>query len=792
MKSKFQSYSSLFVLLFSLATPTSRLLAQDSTTIVQTVKGTVIDFDDQQPVIGALVHVIGTALGAKSKADGSFRIENVPVGRHELQVRASGYETSGQDILVTSGKQVILELRMRVKVLKGQEVTVTSGSEFTPINEAALVSAQTFSVDEVKRFAGSREDPARMAQTFAGVVGANDQRNDIIIRGGSPLELLWRLDGIDIPNPNHFATQGATGGPVNAINVNLLSNSDFLTGAFPAEYGNKISGVFDLRTRKGNSERYEYVAQMGFAGFEGMVEGPLFTPGSSFIVSYRKSTLQIFHALGIDFGFAGVPKYDDLTVKADVPLGQYDALSVIGLGGRSTIDLNQSAQDTILTGDFDISNGSNLGVLGATWKHVFNDHAIGALAISTVYQTYLTTVDSLTSTSDYKLLSKDIFYTDDSKEGAYSAKYTLNYSAGPSHQFSGGIEGRLPYYNLNEARTTSRNVWTPPFRLDVSGTSQEAFSYVNWQWRPTNELTFNTGLHYHYLAISAKSSFEPRFGAQWSFAEDQSFNVGFGVHRQAQPLVVYFGNPLNSGLDFTQSIHYILGYTNHFAEDLLFKAEGYYKDISHAPVDRDSATSFSYLNAGANFGGVSTDRALASNGLGKSYGVELSLLKHFADGYYCTATGSLFRQQFTGSDGVWHDGAFDNQYILNLLAGYEWKVSPTFSIEFSSKFTLAGGAPYTPIDTVRARQFNASGEFGPQYFEDGKAFSERYPAYQRLDVKVEFRKNFGTMSIIAYMTAENALNHQNILIYSYDPRTHSITHINQLGIFPYGGFRVEF
>ncbi len=779
-------------LCISAIAPPLLLKAQETTGPVQTVKGTVIDFDDQQPVAGAKVRLLGSKLGGKSKADGTFRIEGVPVGRHQLEASLFGYETTGQDILVTSGKQVVIELRIRAKVVQGGEVVVTSGDNFTPINEAALVSATTFSVDEAKRFAGSREDPARMAQTFAGVVGANDQRNDIIIRGGSPMELLWRLDGIDIPNPNHFATQGATGGPVNAINMNLLSNSDFLTGAFPAEYGNKISGVFDLRTRKGNSERFEYVAQMGFAGFEGMAEGPLFVPGSSFIVSYRKSTLQIFNALGIDFGFAGVPKYDDLSIKADVPLGQSDALGIIGLGGRSTIAINQSTQDTVLTGDFDITNGSELGVLGATWKHIFNERAIGTLALSTVYQTYQTTVDSLTSTPDYKLLDKNLFYTSDSKEAAHSLKYSLNYSASTSHDFSGGIEVRLPYYDLNESRTTTRDARTIPFSIHASGSSEEALSFLNWQWRPTNDLAFNTGLHYHYLAISGKSSLEPRFGAQWSFADDQSLNVGFGVHRQAQPLVVYFGNPANSTLDFTQSIHYILGYTNHFASDLLFKAEGYYKDISHAPVDRDSATSFSYLNAGANFGGVSTDRTLASNGLGKSYGVELTLMKHFSDGYYFTATGSLFRQQFTGSDGIWHDGAFDNQYIVNLLAGYEWKLSPTFSIEFSSKFTLAGGAPYTPIDTVRARMFNSSGEFGPQYFDDSKPFSERYPTYQRLDVKVEFRQNLGAVSIVGFFTAENAINHSNVLIYSYDPRTHSITHINQLGLFPYGGFRVEF
>jgi len=777
------------LLLVTLLTLSLSVRAQDAT-LVQTVKGTLIDLDNDQPIVGALVGIVGTRLGAKSKLDGTFRIEAVPVGRQQIKIQASGYEPIMQDLLVSSGKQVVLDLKMKIKVIQGGEVVVRGSDDFKPINEEALVSSTTFSVDEVKRFAGSREDPARMAQTFAGVVGANEQRNDIIIRGGSPLELLWRLDGIDIPNPNHFATQGATGGPINAINVNLLNNSDFMTGAFPAEYGDKMSGVFDLRTRKGNSERFEYTAQMGFAGFEGMIEGPLFVNGSSFIASYRKSTLQILSAMGLSLGFAGVPKYDDLTIKADVPFGEHDALSFVGIGGRSTIDIEESKKDSVITGSFDITNGTDLGVLGASWKHIFSEHAVGTLSLSTVNQTYHTIVDSVTATPDYKFKNRDLFYTDDATEAFTSAKYSLNYSANASHLFSASAEGRIPRYDLHEARTTTRDE-AQPFSLDASGSSDEALGHVNWQWRPNDDLTFNTGVHVQYLDISKKTSVEPRFGAQWSLG-DQSLNVGFGVHRQSQPMVVYFGNTANNSLDFTQSIHYVLGYTNRLSDDLLFKAEAYYKDISHAPVERDTTSAFSYLNAGSNFGGVSTNKALVNNGLGKSYGVELTLMKHFSDNYYLTATTSLFRQRFTGSDGKWYDGAFDNKYIVNLLAGYDWKISPTFSIEFSSKATFAGGAPYTPIDTAKSRQFNVTGEFGPQYFEVDKAFSERYPFYKRVDLKVEFRKNLGSIAIIGFMTAENALNFQNVLIYTYDPVSKSVIPINQLGIFPYGGFRIEF
>jgi hypothetical protein len=764
----------------------------DSTALGQVVRGTVLTDPTEQPVIGAKVMVLGTKIGAKSKTDGTFRIPNVPVGRYTIAVIATGFEPTSEDVLITSGKQVVLNFKLTEKVYKGAEVVVNGKEAFEPINEAALSSATSFTVDDVKRFAGSQEDPARMAQNFAGVSGTDDQRNDIIIRGGSPLELLWRLDGIDIPNPNHFATEGATGGPVSAINVNLLSNSDFLTGAFPAEYGDKISGVFDLHTREGNTEKYEFVAQLGFAGVEALAEGPIpGIPNSSFIVSYRKSTLEVFNALGIKLGFVGVPKYDDLTFKADMPLGPNDALSLISLLGTSDIDLFQSTQPTFQTGDFDITNGTDLGVAGATWKHLFSERTIGFFSVSWEASKYRTTVDSLTSDGNNHLLARDLFYNANSTEGYYSAKYRLSYSSDASNVFSGGIEGRIPNYNLNEFRTTSRDS-SAPYSLYASGNSLSAFGFVNWLWRPLDAVEINSGVHFQYLDISKKSSFEPRLSAKWSFDEGQSLNFGFGVHRQSQPLVIYFGNPANQNLDFTQSIHYVLGYENRFASDAMFKFEVYYKDISHAPVDRDSLTSFSLLNAGSNFGGVSTDEALVSRGLGRAYGAELTLMKHYTDNYYITSTASLFRQQFTGSDGVWRNGAFDNRFIFNVLAGYDWILGPKLSIEFSGKFTIAGGAAYTPIDTALADLYHATSQYGTQYYDESQAFGARYPIYSRLDLRVEFRQNFGSFSIISFVTAENVLNEQNVLTYEYDPQHHDIKTINQLGIFPYGGFRVEF
>lgn len=764
--------------------------AQTTETPVQTVKGTVHNAKTQQPIAGATVRVLATTVGAQSKADGSFRIERVPVGRHNVQVSCIGYEPIVYNVVVTSGKEEVLTIELIEQFIEMDEVTISgSKGSFTPINESALVSSTMFSVDDVERFAGSRGDPARMAQNFAGVLGANDQRNDIIIRGGSPTELLWRLDGLDIPNPNHFATQGATGGPVSALNSNLLDNSDFLTGAFPAEYGDKLSGVFDLRTRKGNRDRYELLGQFGFNGFEFMGEGPVPGVKGSFIANYRKSFLDIMESLGIELGWAGTPRYQDATVKFDADLSDNDQLSVTGLMGISDIDIKNSKLDNVYTGDTDVQNGTDIASLGITWQHLFSEKVYSRFLLGTVYARYRTGVDSVTTDNNHTVLSLTPWFDAASTEGYHTARYTVSYAASPQHYITGGVESRLRYYNLDEKRYTAdpftRDGAT--YRLHTDGSSLQLLSFANWNWRIADVLTSNIGLHTQYLDLNQKVSVEPRFSLSWALQPRHALTVGVSMHRQSQPLSLYLAATGNKDLDFTQAIHYVAGYSFQPLDDLLLKIEGYYKDISHAPVERDSATSYSFLNAGANFGSATgVVPHLVSTGKGKTYGAEVTLTKHFSEGYYFTATGSLVRQEYTGSDGVWRFGAFDNRFIGNLLAGYEWNISPTFTIEFSGKYTIAGGPLYTPIDIERSRKLHRT------YYDNSQRFSQRHPDYSRLDIKIDFRQDFDGFSISSFLSVENVLNRKNVQRLVYNPRREVIQEVYQLGIFPVGGFKIEF
>jgi hypothetical protein len=752
----------------------------------QIVRGKILSHNNQQPLAAVTVSIPLLKIGAITDNQGNFKIKNVPVGRHTLKISMIGFEPKNSQIIVTSGKEVYQDFELEESFVTSQEVIVKADKEAgRAINESAIVSAIEFSVDDVNRFAGSRMDPARMAQNYAGVLGSNDTRNDIIIRGGSPNELLWRIDGLDVPNPNHFATQGSTGGPVSAINSNLLTNSDFLTGAFPAEYIDKMSGVFDLKTRKGNSEKYEFLGQFGFNGFELQAEGPTKFASGSFIANYRYSFLGLLDKMGIDFGFSGIPNYQDATFKSDFNLNKDNTLSITGLWGTSNINILESKQDYVATGTQDIINGTDILAVAVNLQSLFSEKLYGKMTLGFSSGAYHTELDSITTNSKFEVTSKDKWFYAKNSESYLDLKYDLHYSPNKSHLFTVGVTGRYRFYDMKENKFTIGWGETELYKMAKSGNSAQAMTYINWNWRMSEDLTLNMGLASQYLEISNKSTLEPRASLKWNFLPGHSFNIGYGLHRQSIPLITYFENAKNQDLDFIQSSHYIAGYMWSFAEDAFFKVEGYYKDISKAPVENISS-SFSLLNSGANFGRVFADGYLVNNGSGRSYGAELSLVKNFSNGYYLTATGSLVRQEYKGSDGINRWGAFDNQFIGNVLAGYEWKISEDFTIEFSGKYTIAGGAPYTPIDEKLSAERNYT------TWDTQNAFSKRKPNYSRADIKIDFRQNFNGWSMISFVSVENLLNTQNVLDYSWDVKTQKVKELYQLGLFPIGGVKIEF
>lgn len=621
----------------------------------QTVRGLVTDAFTGSPVRGATVIVEGTSplVGAVTDDKGEFELTNIQPGRWSFTASILGYMPGSiQQVMVNAGKETTLLFQLEEKVMALVDVIVKpSYAKEGSLNERALTNARSFSVEETERYAGSLGDPARMVSSFAGVVVGNDSRNDIIIRGNSPMSLLWRIDGVDVPNPNHFGSQGSTGGPVSMLNNNLLSNSDFLTSAFPAEYGNAISGVFDLTVRSGNKEKYEFTGQVGFNGFEGAAEGAFRLSKNalkgSFLVDYRYSTLQLVNKIGMTSGTgSAVPEYNDLTVIVDLPTHKMGRLRFFGLYGDSFIRLNRSF-DTNET-----SAHSQMGYatdFGASNKVSILTHTL-MLSEKTKLKTSLSWQQSgsttINDTIDFVNRNYFTSYAGDFSERMGLVSTTLGHKFNASDFVTAGISVKaLSTSFADSAWVEDQNRYIRLTDAEKEA-SQSIQSHANWLHKFSDKLTLNAGIHHLFYKLSNESSLEPRVGMQWKLNDKQKISLGYGLHSQLQPRSVYFYTEYhpetgsyteqNRELKFTKSHQLVAGYDWYSGADFRIKSELYYQHLFNVPVSSEIGA-FSLLNAGS---GYYIDRLdnLQNTGKGRNYGAELTIEKFLSKGYYALLT----------------------------------------------------------------------------------------------------------------------------------------------------------
>ncbi|MBL0047456.1 MAG: TonB-dependent receptor [Bacteroidetes bacterium] len=782
------------ILTFLILLLASSLFAQEPT---QTIRGVVIDNQSKTPLVGVSVVLLTSEsfTGNASDLDGNFRLEKVPVGRQTLKATYVGYRERVIQVIVTSGKETIITIEMEESVVQGKEVVISAEREKTKaINEMATVSARSFTIEETSRYAGSRNDPARMAANYAGVSGANDSRNDIIIRGNSPQGVLWRLNGMDIPNPNHFGSLGSTGGPVGILNNNVLDNSDFLTGAFPSEYGNALAGVFDLRMRSGNNEKHEHMFQLGFTGFEGGIEGPFSKKSkASYLVNYRYSSLAVFQAMGANFGTgSAVPQYQDLSFKVDLPTEKAGKFSLFGVGGISYIEFldskkDSTAKDFYSTSGTDTYFGSNMGVVGLQHVYSFNSSTFGKLSLSASGFSTKIQQDSL-STFDRTPIA---YYGNTSSNTKLSANYVLVKKFNAKNTLKTGFFVDDIMYSLKDS------VFDAPVYQRLRNSSGNSFlyqAYVQWQHKFTDKITSNLGVHYQQLAINNSYAVEPRVGIKWEFKEGQSINIGAGMHSQMQSIFTYFDESYipstgeriltNKNLDFSRSNQLVLGYDNAFTKSMRLKAEAYYQYLYDIPVTQRKSY-YSAVNAGADFNNPSID-SLVNKGTGTNFGVELTLEKFYSKGYYFLITASLFDSKYKGSDGVERNTAFNGNYTYNALAGKEFTINKKSLISIDVKVTYAGGKREVPID------LEASNLKGSVVYIESDAYETKLKDYFRSDVKLSYKRNGRRITQEFSVDIQNVSGNKNIFQRTYDPQKQDLRTEYQIGLFVIPQYRILF
>ncbi|MEM6326637.1 MAG: TonB-dependent receptor [Bacteroidota bacterium] len=731
----------------------------------QVIRGLVVDADTRAPLVGATVTIADSdpLIGAVADLDGQFVLRNVPLGRHTLDVRILGYTSRRvPNVLVQAGQETVLEIALREAVMQGNEVVVTADSrDGTPLNEMASVSARSFSVEESRRYAGAVDDPARLVAAFPGVTtsGSGVSDNAVTIRGNAPRGVLWRLEGVEIPTPSHFAGLSVAGGGGQTLfSGHLLADSDVFTGAFPAEYGNALSGVFDMQFRTGNPAKREHTAQAGLLGLEIASEGP-FRSGapSTYLFNYRYSTLGLLLPL---LPTDGTTTYQDLAFKVAVPTPKAGRFELWGLGGLDGQTLDENPDSTAWEFDF--------------WDRTRVDLDLGVGAVGLSHHlllgrnTYLRSNAAATARRtvwDQSRLADDLSLRPSLALRNTDARFilgtTLTHKVNPRHLFKTGATAQQLVYDLDlEASPTSGAPITSI--ASGEGISTLAQAFVQSRLTPLAGLDATIGLHAQHVALTQSTLLEPRAGLTWAFARGQSVSLGYGLHSRIEDLRIYFasgaaGEQPNRTLRPTRAHHLVAGYSSQLSDLLRVQVEAYAQRLFDVPVIADS--SFSMLDFRQDW---AFSEALVNDGAGDNLGVELTVERPLRNGFYALLTASAFRSRARGGDGIWRPTRFDQGYAVNVLACREFQVGSSNLLGANVRLAALGGERRSPIDP------SASTLREEVVFDDSRPFVERTPGFVLLDVTLTYRRNGRRASHVWALQLKNALGAADtVLDYSF-------------------------
>jgi len=774
----------------------SQLMAQE---LSQTVRGRVVDASSQLGLKGARVQISysDTAVSATTDARGAFRLEGIPVGRHTLIVSLDGYDLYFiPDLEVRAGKESVLEIGLHQRLYDLGEVLITAGNS----RQLNGISTRTFTVEETQRFAATYYDPARLMTSNAGVTTANDQANHIVVRGNSPNGILWRMEGVDIVNPNHLTNAGTfsdrvshSGGGTIILSTQLLDNSSFMTGAFAPQYGNALSGVFDIHLRRGNNEQYEFTGQAGLIGIDLAAEGPISKPGgASFLANYRYSTVGLLSLMGVPLGDEEIT-YQDFAFNLHLPTARAGTFTLFGMGGLSS-NVFAAERDSSMwkfqKDRFDINFSSDMGAVGATHSLPLGNKGLWKTVVAASAIKSERTADLLDDSYQPHQAEEDIL-----EQSKISATTSLRYKFGQRASMRAGLFFNQLGYRLRSAAFDTGPSAEEQLIASAQGNTFLLQPYFNFSFYLSQRLKANAGLHGMYLGLNKASAVEPRASLVYEFGPGKSLSLAYGLHSQLQLLGTYFaaitqadGSILfpNRELDFTKAHHLVLSYHQLVGENLHLKVEPYYQQLFQVPVSTNPNSSFSVLNL---LEGYVTE-ALVNEGKGRNYGLEFTLEKVLSDDYYYLISGSLYDSKYTAADGIERNTRFNGNYQFSLTGGKEihriTRKNKNKTIGINLRFLYQGGFRDTPIDAA------ASAREQRTVYVDEQAFSLRLQDYYRLDLRLTFKRDKARFTRVFSFDIQNVTNRQNIAFQYYDFLKQQVVTKYQLGIIPLLSYRLEF
>ena len=756
----------------------------------QTLKGKIFDQNTHEPLLGATIIVQHTdpIIGTTTDETGNFKLNNLPLGRITLQISYIGYESRViPEVMITSAKEVVLSIALKEAATELEGVEVVAGiRKEKALNAMATVSARTFSVEETQRYAGGLSDPARLASAFAGVSTGNLQDNSIVVRGNAPQGVQWRLEGVKIPSPQHFSGGNVIGGGLVTLFSNqVIGNSDFLTGAFPAEYGNALAAVFDVKMRTGNTSCYEHTAQAGVLGLDFASEGPLSrAKGSSYLFNYRYSTLGLLNDLKINKTGQRI-KYQDLSFKLNFPTEKAGTFSLWGIGGIDNTHKDALKAPTDWKTDIDrVNNNWNTYVGTVGLRHQIT---AGERSFVESHLAFSGTDDRIST--DY--LSDDAsVFTPDSRLKKQNGTLTLATSL--THKLSSlvtlkvGISSKQLFYKYNLSAAQDYVPSTYARIVNSAGNTHLTEGYAQLKYQLSPALLANVGLRTHYFGLNKELSLESRVGLAWKLSDKHSLSFGYGKHSQPEDLNVYMievgGVAVNKDLKLSDAHHFVLGYDWMLTDKLRFKAEAYYQYLWNIPGEE--GTSYSLINLRR---ALYLNKALVNNTKGRNYGIDLTLERFLGDNYYYLITGSIFKSEYKAGDNVWRNTRYNKGFVLNALFGKEFYFANNRKVlDVNARVSVTGGERYSPIlESQSVTQKRV-------IYDESRAFSEQFRTLTYADLTVNYRINHRKSSSVFSFQMKNVLGAPIYIDHNYNYQTGAIELSKATLIIPNISYKIEF
>ena len=757
-------------------------IAQD-TTGVGAVTG-IVTGTDEKPAPHVTVCVAGITRCVLTDTAGRFRIADLRAGRYRLQVTPPGQPSrSSTEFDIHAGVETFVEFALATLLPLIQTVTVTATAQALP--DEIKTSGVLVPAEAVQDSAGSLQDVSRYLQSLPGVVmGGQEERNDLIVRGGSPLENLFVVDNIEVPNINSFANFASGGGLVGVLDPSLLRDVTFLTGGYPATYSNRLSSVLQIGLLEGDREKFEGTATLGFAGAGLVLEGPIKKGNGSWVFSARRTFLDLFTN---DIGAGGVPVSYYVNFKGLYDFTPRDRVWVVNLTDIDSIHIGLHGRSldnpTVIKEDIeqDILSRSSRIATGVNWQHIFGDNAIGLLGVS-----YSDARPDFT-VGDLLKAGTPLMYVDHSRQGETTLKYDLTFEKVPLFGTvqAGGILKRvnLNYQVAAPAGLNSPYSPTPdvnPFELNSAFSAYQPGAYVQATRDITLRLNITLGGRFDDYDYIRQSRFSPRAAVTYRLPHHLVWSGSYGRYFQQAPFLFLSAFPQNRNLLPLSATHFVTGLAYVPNAQSKFSVELYRKNYDDYPVSAQFPT-LSLANLGDTFDEAQSLMPLVSAGHGLAEGVEL-FASHRTTSWNGQASLAWSRAWQAGLDGILRPSSFDSPVVINLLAGRrfhkKWAVS--------GRFTYLSGRPYTPFNSTLSQ------EQGYGIFDLTRVDAVRAPAYIRLDLRVDRTWTVRDKPLTLFFDVQNATNRQNLLIYTWNRITNQSTPLNQEGLFPVVGLEWRF